>query len=437
MDIRELREERAALAAEIKRLAGLADSEDWTPEHEENWDKVNRDYDDLSARIAKHERAEEVQTAMAARTQPRNLIDTPGFSGVSDNGEGPTQEDRAHAFRAWCRAQYGIQPTDEQSNSCQKLRFNPFTRELDVPLFKTGELETAKREYQEKRALSVTTTAGGHTIPEGFVNELERALLAFGGVRQVASVIRTDSGNDLPWPSVNDTGNAGVLLAINTQVATDTDPAFGQVVFKAYKYSSKCVLVPTELLEDSAFDMASLLGSLLGERLGRISNTQQTTGSGSSQPNGVVTASSEGKEAASASAITFDEVLDLIHSVDRAYRDQSSFMFHDSTLKAIRKLKDGEGQYLWQPSLQVGAPPQILGYPFVVNNDMAEIGTGNKTILFGDMSKYKIREVRGVRMLRLVERYKDFDQDGFLAFLRMDANLVDAGTNPIKHLVQA
>ena len=139
--------------------------------------------------------------------------------------------------------------------------------------------------------------------------------------------------------------------AENTQ-DSEQDMTFGVMTLDAYKYTSKIVRVSVELLQDSAFNLGAELGSLLGERLGRIQNTHATTGTGSSQPNGVVTASALGKTAASATAITTDEIIDLFHSVDRAYRGNSSFMAADSTVAAIRKLKDGDSQYLWQPGLQ-------------------------------------------------------------------------------------
>ena len=154
---------------------------------------------------------------------------------------------------------------------------------------------------------------------------------------------------------------------------------------------------------------------------------------------GVVVASTEGKEAASKTAVTDTEIIDLEHSVDPAYRPNSIWMFHDTILAAVRKLKDvTSGQYLWQPGMQAGVPDRLLGYRYVVNQSMT--GTqaqAAKIVLFGDFSKYKIRDVAGVRLVRLDELFAQTDQVGFVAFLRSDGNLLDAGTAPIKHLTNA
>ena len=314
-----------------------------------------------------------------------------------------------------------------------RFGFEGASPSVDIPILQRA----PKSVDQLVQAQSVgTDSAGGYTVPEGFVNNLEKAMLEFGPMRQVADILRTASGNALPWPTVNDTGNAGALLAENTQ-DSEQDMTFGVMTLDAYKYTSKIVRVSVELLQDSAFNLGAELGSLLGERLGRIQNTHATTGTGSSQPNGIVTASALGKTAASATAITADEIIDLFHSVGRAYRGNSSFMAADSTVAAIRKLKDGDSQYLWQPGLQAGQPDRLLGVPLLVNDDMDAIATGKKTVLFGDMSKYKMREVLGVTLVRMVERYADYHQVGFVAITRFDGDLLNAGTGPVKHLIQA
>lgn len=198
-------------------------------------------------------------------------------------------------------------------------------------------------------------------------------------------------------------------------------------------------MVPFELLQDSAFDLPSFIARKLGERIGRKQATDFTTGDGSSKPNGIVTASTAGKTAASATAIISDELIDLEHSVDPSYRPGAGWMFHDNILAAIRKLKESTtNAYIWQPGLQTGIPERILSYPFFINQKMASsIAASAKTILFGRLDKYNIRDVAEVRLVRMNERYADTDQVGFVAFLRSDGDLVDAGTNPIKHLVQA
>jgi HK97 family phage major capsid protein len=259
----------------------------------------------------------------------------------------------------------------------------------------------------------------------------------------VATILRTDTGNALPYPTVNDTTVTGRLLTENTAV-TNTDVTFNAITFNAYKYSSDLLLISQELMTDSAFDLSSQLGELLGIRLGRIQGTHFTTGTGSSQPAGVVTGSTLGKTAAGTTAITADELLDLVTSVDPAYRSNPGvgFMAHDNIITAIRKLKDNNNQYLWQPSMAVGIkmgqPDTLYGYPVYRNQFMqSSIATGTKTVLFGDFKKFVIRDVSGIRLVRMDERYADVDQVGFVAFVRSDAKVLNAGTNPIKHLIQA
>ena len=314
-----------------------------------------------------------------------------------------------------------------------KFGFEGASPAIDIPLTQRA----PKSIDQIIQAQSVgTDSAGGYTVPEGFVPNLEKAMLTFGPMRQVSDILRTATGNDLPWPTVNDTSNAGALLAENTQ-DSEQDVAFGVMTLGAYKYTSKIVRVSVELLQDSAFNLGAELGSLLGERLGRIQNTHATTGTGSSQPNGVVTAGTLGKTAAAVAAVTSNEIIDLYHSVGRAYRGGASFMANDSTLAAIRQLKDGDSQYLWQPGMQAGQPDRLFGAPVLVNDDMATLATGNKTIIFGDLSKYKMREVLGVTLVRMVERYADYHQVGFVAITRFDGDLLNAGTGPVKYLQQA
>jgi HK97 family phage major capsid protein len=309
--------------------------------------------------------------------------------------------------------------------------FSLQNREIEIPLVK--DYRQIKKEYRD---MSLTVGSGGYTVPEGFVNALEQALLQFGGVRQVADVMRTDSGADLPWPTMNDTANKGAILAEATTFSTSVDPTFASVIFKAFKYSSKPIIVSNELLQDSAFDLGAMIGGWLGTRIGRIQNDHFTTGAGTTLPKGIVVSSAEGAAAASETAIVDTEIIDLEHSVDPAYRPGAQWMFHDSVLAAIRKLKDvTSGQYLWQPGMQAGIPDRLLGYTYVVNQSMAStLAKAAKVVLFGDFSKYKIRDVAGIRLVRLDELFAQTDQVGFVAFLRTDGQLLDAGTNPVKHL---
>lgn len=309
--------------------------------------------------------------------------------------------------------------------------------------FGNARLTDSELSVLEKRAQSAGTDAeGGYTVPEGFSGEIDKALAAWGPMLDgnIVRIYPTATGNPVPWPTVDYTSTVGELKAENGAATDDggNDIVFGQKVLNAYLYDSEVVKVSRELLQDSYFNMETLLSELFGESLSRTVNTALTTGTGSSQPNGVVTASSAGKTAASATAITADELIDLLHSVDPAYRGSPNarWMFNDSTLAAIRKLKDGQSNYLWQMGdVRTGAPATLLGHPYSVNQAMASIATTNKTVLFGDFSKYVVRRVGGTEMLALRERYAENLQVGFIAFLRVDGELLN--TSAVKHLVQA
>jgi len=254
-------------------------------------------------------------------------------------------------------------------------------------------------------------------------------------MREVATILRTDSGNDLPIPTVSDHANVGAILAENTQVS-EQDITFAQITMKAYKYSSKLIRVSAELLQDSAIDLESFIGGALGERIARILNTHFTTGDNSSKPQGI-SASGAGKTGSSASAITFDELLDLQHSLDPAYRANAKFMMNDTTFKAVRKLVDDQNRPIFLNDLSATSPGTLFGVPVVINQDVAVIAASAKVIYYGDFSKYLIRDVQDFTLLRLEERYADYHQVGFVGFSRNDGRILDAGTDPIKHFVMA
>jgi HK97 family phage major capsid protein len=215
------------------------------------------------------------------------------------------------------------------------------------------------------------------------------------------------------------------------------DVVFGEKVLNAFAFNTEWLRVSKELDDDSIFAMEQFIGGLLGERLGRIANLQLTTGSGSGAPNGIVTASSLGKTAAATAAITWDEILDLEHSVDPAYRvgPKVGYMFNDATLLAARKLKDGDGNYLWQMgNVQAGVPNTFNGRQYAINQDMAGLGAAAKVMLFGDMSKYYVRKV-GSPLIGAIQDKDFWPGFGIAGYIRFDGELAD--TAAVKHLITA
>lgn len=414
--LKQLTEKRAKLAADIKAMADALPA-DGTQSAEQRaaWDTLNRDYDQTVSLQTQVQRAAEVE-ALEQRSAEES-------------------ERRAAELRQRPGAD---REEDEKRLDLRKMRVGD---EVEIRFGDQKNIQRAQHVGTELRAQSVgTDSAGGFLVPEGFGPMLERAMLQFGPVRSLARILRTDSGNPIPLPGVDDTANSGES-GIKAENGTIAEQAltFNSRTLGAYKISSGFVLMPEELIEDAAFMSDELLASILGERLGRKQNTLLTTGTGSSQPLGAVPASSLGKTAGSATAITFDEIIDLYFSVDGAYRNAGAFMARDTVIAALRKLKGSDGHYLWSGGIAVGQPDLLYGKPLLSNNDMPAATTGLKSVVFGDFSKMLVREVRGIRLKKLVERFADNDQVGFVALLRFDSRLWDAGASAvaIKHLIQA
>lgn len=289
----------------------------------------------------------------------------------------------------------------------------------------------------EKRALSIgTTTAGGNSVQNEQMQAFTEAQKWYAQLRPLATNVQTVTGATLPWPTVTDTGNTGEILAEATTATTNADPTFNVVNIGAYKFSSKALIVSVELLQDSFLPLEGYIGTALGRRIGRINNTKFTLGAGTTEPTGIVVGSVAGVTAAATTAFTFDEVIDLVHSVDLAYRGMpdTGFMMHDSIVKYVRKFKDGNGRYIWEPSGQLGVPDTLLGYPIYKNNDMATaLTTGQKLVLFGNVRQaFVIRDAGSVRFVRSDERFVLEHQVAFLAWQRSSSEVVDS--TAIKHL---
>lgn len=299
------------------------------------------------------------------------------------------------------------------------------TRGLDQRGLET--LQVGLDNSPEMRALGTTSGgAGGYTIPQDFQRRITETMKAFGGMRQVANVISTDTGATLPWPSNNDTANLGAILDENTQ-QSELDVAFTTNSLGAFMYVSGIVRVSYQLLQDSFFDLEGFLATKLGERIGRIQNRHFTIGVDTTQPQGLTVGATSAATAASATAVTLAELMTLSRSIDPAYRQNAAWMMNDTTFGEVAALLDTAGRPLWQPDLTQGDQGRLLGYPVVINQDMPHTATGLRPIAFGDFrAAYIIRDVRGIQMVRLDERYADYLQVGFFAYARADGGIDDA-----------
>lgn len=294
---------------------------------------------------------------------------------------------------------------------------------------------------QETRALGVATGAGGgYTAPAGFWDKVTETMLWYGGMLAVGcEEITTPNGNPLSWPTNDDTANTGSWVAENADNGSATDLSFGQKTLFAHGLSSAVLKVSKQYLQDTEPQTGeAFLAKKIGQRLGRTLNTALTTGNGVGKPYGIINGLSTGKTTAGATAITYGEIIDLIHSVDVAYRANAGFMFHDLIFAYLRKLLDSNGRPIFNQAMDAPtAPMTICGYRFTINNDMdSTVATTKKTAAFGDFgASYVIRTVAGSGELqRLVERYAEYQQVGFISFARYDGNVQD--TSAVKLLVQ-
>jgi HK97 family phage major capsid protein len=405
--MKELFEQRVKLNEDVKAILDRADAEKRavTVEEKAQIDKMDADSAAIKQTIELREAQEAETKALAAsRGRKSEPIVT-----------GDARPDANLALRAWA---LGDEATPEMRAAAAHYGINPASKSLDT------------------RALSVgTTDAGGNAVADEIMRSYMEILKWYGRVEGVATVVNTTTGATLPWPTMNDTANTGRLLTEGTGATTTTDPSVGVINLASYKFSSDAVIVSMEALQDVSFNLAAYLGSALATRIGRIKNTYFTTGTGTSQPGGVQVKASLGKTATATNAVTLDEIIDLFHSVDIAYRSSpgAAFMMNDAVAAYVRKLKDSNNQYLWQMAVQAGQPDRLFGVPVIINNDCdSAFTTAKRLVLFGDFSKYVVRNAGSLQILRSDDLYILNHQSVFLGVQRADGNLID--TTAVKYL---
>ena len=277
--------------------------------------------------------------------------------------------------------------------------------------------------FQVRNALQIgADSEGGFLCPDEYERTLVQALTEENQLRSLCTVIRTESG-DRKIPIVASHGTAS-WVEEEGQIP-ESDDAFGQISIGAHKVATM-IKVSDELLQDSVFDVESYIASEFARRIGAAEEDAFINGNGTAKPTGLLH-SANGAEvgvSTAGAAITADEIIDLIHSVKSVYRKKAVFLLNDSTVKALRKLKDGSGQYLWQPGLKEGQPDQLLSYRLVTSAYMPEVASGAKPVLFGDFSSYWIADRQGRSFQRLNELYAATGQIGFRATQRVDGRLV-------------
>ena len=392
--LKALKEKRASIYTSIDELRQATDGREMTAEEQQRWDTMLSDYDKADKAVEAEERFMDIQRKQAEQEVARR-----------DSLLGQTVgEEYRRAFG-------------------------------DYLLNGASGISSESRATIEQRA-GIAGLSGGLIIPKTLASEIEVALKAYGGMFEAATILNTLHGGDLILPTVNDTSAKAAIVSEYDQ-STKRAPSFGSVVLKAYTYRTPIIPVSQELIQDSAFDLDALLSRLLADSFSRGVNEDLTTGSGTGKPTGIVTAATACTTQAAAASIKLDDIIDLIKSVNSAYARNGKFMFNRNTLWELAKIKDQTGRYIWQDSTREGTPATLFGKQYVLNDDMADIGAGNASVLFGDLTKYNIRLVQSFRVIRLNELLAEYLSIGLFGFARVDGNLLDAGTNPVKKLVHA
>jgi HK97 family phage major capsid protein len=415
MSLTQLQEQRGRLVAQAREALDEIKSntdESRAAELEARHDAIMSDFDKVEANIAREQRV----AAAEARAEEARAERRPDQGGEGRGADEPKKPEYRDAFIALARAGF-----DPQAISAEQRA-------------------VLKEGVAEFRAQSTTAGAGGYTVPTDLARVVDKTLKMWGPMydEAICTVLTTASGNNLDFPKVDDTA---VAVAQHTEAAAMTDDGgvdatFTKLTLGAFAYDTEWVQISMELLQDSAIDIETFIGELLGERLARRVNSELTVGDGTGDPLGIVAASAAGKTAAGTTDFTADEIIDLLHSVDPAYRASPKvrFMFNDNTLAKIRKLKQGDGQYLWtMGDIREGVPGRLLGVPYSVNQAMVNAATGTKPIVFGDFSKYYVRKV-GSPVIGVRREYY-WPNIGLAGIVRLDGDLIQTGA--VKHLVMA
>ncbi len=400
MTILELREKRAKAWEAAKAFLDSHRKENGVLSAEDDaaYTKMEQEITDLGKEIARLERQEALDAELN-RPVNRPLTGKPGGRADADDGE---------------------DKTGRASDDYRKNFWNAMRSKAPMPAV-TNALQVG------------TDSEGGYLVPDEYERTLVEALEEENIFRQMAKVIKTSSG-DRKIPVVASKGTASWIDEEGAY--PESDDSFGQVSIGAYKLGTM-IKVSEELLNDSVFDLQSYISREFARRIGAKEEEAFFTGDGKGKPLGMLTATGgaeTGVTAASATAVTADELMDLYYSLKSPYRKKSVWVLNDSTIKAIRKLKDNNGQYLWQPSLTAGTPDMILGRPIKTSAYMPAMAAGAKTIAFGDFSYYWIADRQGRSFKRLNELFAATGQVGFLASQRVDGKMILA--EAVKVLVQ-
>jgi len=342
---------------------------------------------------------------------------------IIDLGHEIERQERMEAYERELNAHVGM-PITSRPDTATKVEQKTGRASDEYRKAFWNQLRRSENTPELRNALQVgTDTEGGYLVPDEFENTLVEALEEENIFRTIAHIIHTSSGDR----KIPVSASKGEAAWIDEEGAyPESDDSFGQVTIGAYKLGT-IIKVSEELINDSIFDIEAYIAREYARRIGAKEEAACFTGDGSGKPLGILAATGGaqvGVSAASATALSCDEVIDLYFSLRFPYRKNAVWLTNDSTIKTLRKLKDGNGQYIWQPSLTAGTPDTILNRPVKTSTYMPEIAAGAKTLSFGDFSYYWIADRQGRTFKRLGELFAPSGQVGFLGSQRVDGKLI-------------
>ena len=400
LKLHELRQQRNALATQMRSLHTDIGDESWSDEQRSKWGAMKDDLTKLDDQIAREEELRSLDQSFVDDNEDKHKEQRNGGQ------EQSIEQRQAQAFDQFLR--YGQAEMDAELRSV----------------------------LREMRAQGVGTNAqGGFTVPREFQNRVIEAMRAYGGIANIANVLNTTHGRDMDWATSDGTSEEGELLGENSE-ASEGDVTYGSATLGSKKLSSKIILVSNELLQDSGISIEAHLSGRIATRIGRGENKYLVKGTGTGtplQPKGLEPSATVGHTAATATKVTWKELNGLKHSVDPAYRMNAHFLFNDGTLKQITEEVDDQNRPIWLPAVAGVVPATILGERYQIDQAVDVAAAGKAAAFYGDFQKFIVRRVAGMVVRRLVERYAEFDQTAFLAFHRFDCLLED--TAAIKKLV--
>ncbi|QQK75088.1 phage major capsid protein [Salicibibacter cibarius] len=395
MNVQEMREKRANLVSQARDLIETAEKENRELDTKQ-YDKIMADVDDLKAKIDRQETLEQEERFLE---QSQGRVATNYQPGEMPGEERETNPRKTEQYRSafWEAQRKG-------KNAINSEQHNLLHR-------------------QDVRSLAIGNDAvGGYIVPDEFEANLIRLVEDNNVMRGLATTIQTGSGVR-EFPIERDRGEAFWIGEEEDYETSDAE--FGNITLGAHKLTT-ATFASEELLNDAFFDIEAYVSDIFGTRIAEKEELAFIDGDGDNKPTGVLEDATDEVEVSSASQLKADKLLDLYHSLRRNHRRNSTFLIHDSMAKAIRKLKDGNGQFIWAPGIQAGQPDTILNRPVAISDHMPEAEAGNQVIAFGDFSRYYIADRVGMAMQRLDEVRAMRGQIGFRMYRRLDGRLMDS-----------